>query len=364
MTTKSGPLSGVRIIEMDAIGPVPLCGMILSDLGAEVVRISRPGGQAAYADLGEAVLHRGRRTVELNLKDPADREQILSLIASADALMEGMRPGVMERLGLGPEQCHARNPRLVYGRMTGWGQTGPNRPLAGHDINYISMTGALHAITGSDKAPAVPLNLVGDYAGGTMFLALGLVSAILSAKTTGKGQIVDAAIVDGVAGLMGMFHALMASGNWQDKPLSNMLDGGTPYYRCYRCADGGYMAVGALEPQFFALLLDGLGIARDRFVQHDQAGWPEMERNFADVFASAPRSHWEGVFANTDACVSPVLSMTEAMAHPVNTQRGVFVEHNTVRQAAPAPRFSATPAAISGSETVAMDALLAEWAAR
>ena len=362
--TNHGPLHGIRIVELDAIGPVPLCGMILSDLGAEVVRIARPDGQAAFADLGEAVVLRGRRTVAMNLKDDGDRDRLLDLIASADAVIEGMRPGVMERLGLGPDTCHARNPRLVYGRMTGWGQVGPNSQLAGHDINYIAMTGALRAITGSDGAPAVPLNLIGDYAGGTMFLALGLVSAILSAKVTGKGQVVDAAIVDGVAGLMGMFHALKASGLWSDTPVSNMLDGGLPFYRCYACADGGYMAVGALEPKFFALLLDGLGIERTRFVQHDRAGWPAMQRAFADAFAAAPRAHWEDVFAGTDACVSPVLTMSEAMTHPVNTARGVFVTHNDVRQASPAPRFSITPARIAAGETTAMDALLAEWAAR
>ncbi len=360
--TAHGPLHGIRIIEMDAIGPVPLCGMILSDLGAEVVRIARPGGQAAFANMGEAVLHRGRRIVELNLKDAGDREQLLNLIASADALMEGMRPGVMERLGLGPVVCHARNPRLVYGRMTGWGQDGPNSHMAGHDINYIAMTGALRAITGHDGAPAVPLNLIGDYAGGTMFLALGLVSAILSAKNTGKGQVVDTAIVDGVVALMGIFHAFKAAGLWSDRPVSNMLDGGTPFYRCYACADGGYMAVGALEPQFFALVLDGLGIPRDRFAQHDRACWPEMERAFADTFAAAPRSHWEDVFAGTDACVSPVLTMTEAMVHPVNTERGVFVEHNEVLQAAPAPRFSVTPAQIAPRETVSIADMIERWA--
>lgn len=360
----NGPLHGVRLIEMDAIGPVPMCGMILSGLGAQVVRIARPGGQAAYEDLGEAVLHRGRRTVELNLKAAEGRDAFFALVERADGLIEGMRPGVMERLGIGPEPCLARNPHLAYGRVTGWGQEGPLAPTAGHDLNYIAMTGALHAIAQPGQPPTVPLNLIGDYAAGTMFLALGMVSAILSARTTGKGQVVDAAIVDGVANLLALFHAYLATGTWQDRPAANFLDGAAPFYRCYACADGGHVAVGPLEPQFYGALLDGLGIARDRFDQNDREHWPAMERAFAERFLSAPRDHWERVFAGTDACVSPVLSLREAMAHPANAERGVFVEHGGVRQAAPAPRFSATPGMIQENETVTVTQLLAEWTER
>jgi len=362
--SSGGPLVGVRLIEMDAIGPVPLCGMILSGLGAEVVRVERPGGQSAYSDLGEAVLHRGRTTIGLDMKSDADREAFFALVARADGLIEGMRPGVMERLGVGPAPCHAANPRLVYGRMTGWGQTGPFAQVAGHDINYIAMTGALHAIGKAGEPPTVPLNLIGDYGGGTMFLALGMVSAILSARATGRGQVVDAAIVDGAASMLSLFHAYLATGTWQDRPASNFLDGAAPYYRCYRCADGGHVAVGSLEPQFFAALLEGLGIDKGRFVQTDPACWPEMERLFAVRFASAPRSHWEEVFGGTDACVSPVLSLREAQDHPVNTGREVFVERDGVVQAQPAPRFSLTPGTIRNGEAIAVEELLARWEPR
>lgn len=357
----AGPLDGIRIIEMDAIGPVPLCGMILSGLGAEVVRIARPGGQAAYDDLGEAVVLRGRRTVELNMKDSTDRERLLALVERADALIEGMRPGVMERLGIGPAECHARNSRLVYGRATGWGQSGPLSQTAGHDINYIALTGALHAIAQKGAVPTVPLNLVGDYAGGTMFLALGVVSAILSARSTGKGQVVDAAIVDGVANLLGLFHAYVSTGTWQDEPASNFLDGASPFYRCYRCRDGRHVAVGALEPQFFAQLLAGLELPPERFEQNNRACWPEMEAAFAEKFASAPRRHWEKVFGGSDACVSPVLSIREALHHPDNVHRDMFVASDGVLQAAPAPRFSLTPGVIQKGETVTVVRLLDEW---
>ncbi len=360
----AGPLSGIRLIEMDAIGPVPLCGMILSGLGAEIVRISRPGGQQAWSDVGEAVLLRGRTKVSLNLKDEADRAMLLDLVEQADGLIEGARPGVMERLGLGPEVCLARNPRLVYGRATGWGQEGPLRLTAGHDINYIAMTGALHAIAQPGFPPTVPLNLIGDYAGGTMFLALGMVSAILSAKTTGKGQVVDAAMVDGVANLLSLFHALIATGTWQDEPASNLLDGSAPFYRCYVCKDGGHVAVGALEPQFYAQLLAGLEIPSDRYDQNDRAQWPEMLSDFTKIFLTRTRDDWETTFTGSDACVSPVLSMSEAMVHPANTARGVFIEPGGTAQAAPAPRFSATPGQISKSLTMSAADVLAAWGAQ
>lgn len=359
-----GPLDGVRLIEMDAIGPVPLCGMILSGLGADIVRIARPGGQAAYSDVGEAVLLRGRTTIELDLKAAGDRALLLDLVGRADALIEGSRPGVMEKLGLGPDQCLARNPRLVYGRVTGWGQDGPLRRQAGHDINYIAMVGALHALGEAGQVPPVPLNLIGDYAGGTMFLALGMVSALLSARSTGRGQVVDAAMIDGVANLLALFHAFIASGQWHDQRASNLLDGAAPFYRCYACADGRYVAVGAIEPQFFALLLHGLDISGDRFHQSDKACWPAMATAFAAAFAKQPRAYWEDRFGGSDACVTPVLSLQEAMHHPANVARGMFVEHQGVTQSAPAPRFSATPGAIAASRVRAAAAVLEDWPSR
>lgn len=357
----SGPLNGIRLIELDAIGPVPLCGMILSGLGADVIRIARDGGQVAWSDVGTAVLLRGRRTITLNLKSAPDRDRLLALIGHADGLLEGARPGVMERLGLGPDECLRANPRLVYGRMTGWGQDGPLRLTAGHDINYIAMTGALHAIGQAGQVPTVPLNLVGDYAGGTMFLALGMVSALLSARATGRGQVVDAAMTDGVANLLSLFHAYLATGVWVDRPASNLLDGSAPFYRCYACKDGGHVAVGALEPQFFALLVAGLDIPADRYAQNDQTQWPTMIADFTAAFASRTRDEWEARFAGTDACVTPVLSLAEAQVHPANVARSVFIDHAGVTQAAPAPRFSATPGAVRESTAVVIDDALADW---
>jgi alpha-methylacyl-CoA racemase len=361
MTARTGPLAGVRIIEMDAIGPAPLAGMILSGLGADIVRIARPGGQSAFADVGDSVLLRGRTHVTLDLKNTGDREKLLLLVEGADALIEGLRPGVMERLGLGPDACLARNPRLVYARATGWGQEGPLARSAGHDINYIALTGVLHAIGEAGRPPVVPLNILGDYAGGTMFLALGVVAGVLSARQTGKGQIVDAAIVDGVANLMGLFQAFMANGLWQDRRGANILDGSAPFYRCYACSDSEYVAVGALEPQFFAALLAGLEIPADRFAQYDAAQWPALAEAIAARFAAAPRAHWETVFAGTDACVAPVLSMRDAMAHPANVARGVFLELGGVAQATPAPRFSATPGGAWQSQSISIDDAISAW---
>ena len=365
----SGPLTGIRLIEMDAIGPVPVCGMILSGLGAEIIRINRAGGQAAYSDVGTSVIMRGRKTITLDLKSPEDRAAVLALVAGADGLMEGARPGVMERLGLGPAECLAATPRLVYGRMTGWGQQGPLSLTAGHDINYIAMIGALSAIGKAGETPAVPLNLVGDYAGGTMFLALGMVSALLSARTSGTGQVVDVAMVDGVANLLGIFHAFLSTGLWQDQRGVNLLDGSAPFYRCYACkgdngeAVGGYVAVGPLEPQFFALLLAGLDIPADRYQQYDKRCWPAMEADFAQTFLTRTREEWEERFAGSDACLSPVLSMREAMAHPANTARGVFIDHAGVSQAAPAPRFSETPGEVWPSVDLTVAEALAAWSA-
>ncbi|NBW09263.1 MAG: CoA transferase [Caulobacteraceae bacterium] len=337
----SGPLAGIRILEFDAIGPVPLAAMILADMGAEVVRLARRSG-GAWAEVGGTVLNRGRPHVSVDLKSPEDIEQVLALIDRADALIEGSRPGVMERLGLGPEVCHARNPRLVYARMTGWGQTGPLAQRAGHDINYIALTGALHAMGAADAPPPVPLNLVGDYGGGAMFAVAGLLAAILGAKATGRGQVVDVAMTDGVAALTAMFHGLAASGMWSPARGSNLLDGSKPFYRCYACADGKFVAVGALEPQFFAALLAGLDVSPDRFSQYDPSGWPEMEAVFAERFAGRTRDDWAEAFAGTDACVSPVLDFAEAPAHPHNAARETFVEIGGIVQPAPAPRFDAT----------------------
>ena len=357
--TSNGPLTGIRLIEMDAIGPVPLAGMILSGLGAEIVRVARPSKGAI--DSGEAILFRGRTHVTLDLKNPADRDRLLDLVALSDGIMEGSRPGVMERLGLGPDDCLARNPRFVYGRVTGWGQDGPLAQTAGHDINYIALTGALHAMGEKDGRPAVPLNLVGDYAGGTMFLALGLVSALLSARQTGKGQVVDVAMIDGVANLMAMIHAFLASGIWTDQRGVNLLDGSTPYYRCYQCKDGGWLSVGAIEPQFFAQLIAGLGVASDRFSQNDRSQWPEMEATFARIIAGRTRDEWEAQFAGTDACVAPILSMREAFVHPANVARDVFTRIDGVDQATPAPRLSETPGRIRPSQALSIDDAIAAW---
>ena len=359
-SSRPGPLSGLRLIEMEAIGPVPLAAMILADLGAEVVRIVRPAA-GYWGDVGSAVLFRGRMTISLDLKDRSQRDGLLELVAGADALIEGGRPGVMERLGLGPDECLSRNPRLVYTRLTGWGQDGALAQRAGHDITYLAMTGALHAIGDPGRPPAVPLNLIGDYGGGTMFAALGVVAAVFNACNGGKGQVVDVAMVDGVATLLSLYHELLASGQWQDRRGVNFLDGGAPYYRCYACSDGGHVAVGALEPAFFRQLLDGLGIPADRYRQTDESEWPGMAADFADAFAAAPRAHWEQRFAGTDACVAPVLSLGEAITHPVNRERGVFVERGGVSQAAPAPRFSATPGAIGAAQETDLPTLAAMW---
>lgn len=337
-----GPLAGVRVVEIDAIGPVPLAAMLLADLGADVVRVARPAaaGTGAWDNVGGAVLHRNRNVVYLNLKDPADVAALLDLIASADGLIEGFRPGVMERLGLGPEICLGRNSRLVYGRMTGWGQDGPLALRAGHDINYIAITGALHAMGDRDAPPMVPLNLVGDYGGGAMFLVFGMLAGIISARQSGKGQVVDASITDGVASLMSLFHAWRPDGLWQDAPASNLLDGGAPFYRCYRCADGRDVAVGCLEPQFFAQMIAGLGLSDKSYDQDDRRAWPAMEADFAAAFASRTRDEWAEIFADTDACISPVLSMEEAVRYPHNLSRRTYVEHDGIIQPSVAPKMS------------------------
>ncbi len=339
------PLSGLRILEFDGLGPVTFAGMMLADLGADVLRLSRNADAAAavFSEVGGEVLHRGRAAVGVNLKDPVDLAGVLGLVGGADALIEGFRPGVMERLGLGPDVCARRNERLVYGRITGWGQTGPMAKQVGHDINYIALSGALHALGEPDRPPRAPLNLLGDYGGGAMMLVTGVLAALLEAKATGKGRVVDAAMTDGSALLMSLFQALGARGLWSEARGANLLDGGAPFYRCYGCRDGRFVAVGALEPQFYAALIGGLGLEADAAPQFDIAGWPGLHARFEAIFARRDRDDWAAHFEGTDACVTPVLTLAEAARHPHNVARGTFVEQGVI-QAAPAPRFGGTPA--------------------
>ena len=344
-----GPLSGVTVVEMAGLGPGPFAGMMLADLGATVTRVDRlPAGWDPLGALtaGRAdVVSRGRRSVALNLKSAEGVELVLRLVDSADVLIEGFRPGVMERLGLGPDICLGRNPCLVYGRMTGWGQDGPLARTAGHDINYISLSGALGAIGRRGEAPVPPLNLVGDYGGGGLLLAYGVVAALLSAVRTGAGQVVDAAMVDGSALLMAQFYGMRALGRWTDERGANLLDTGVPFYDVYPSADGGYVSVGPLEPAFFAILLKRLGIDDfDVDSQYDQGSWPALRHRLAQEFASRTRADSEALFADGDGCVVPVLSLAEAPQHPHNVARATFVARDDVVQPAPAPRFSATPA--------------------
>ncbi|MBR0671428.1 CaiB/BaiF CoA transferase family protein [Neoroseomonas soli] len=338
-----GPLHGLRVLEIAGIGPGPFCCTMLADLGAEVLRIDRPDGPPGNpAD----VLGRGRRSLALDLKKPAAVETLLRLVERADVLVEGFRPGVMERLGLGPEACHARNPRLVFGRMTGWGQDGPMAPVAGHDITYIALTGALWSMGRAGERPVPPLNLVGDFGGGGMLLAYGIMAALFEANRSGRGQVVDAAMTDGSATLMGTFFGLLGQGRWKNARESNRLDGGCPFYDTYECADGKYVAVGALEPQFFALLLKGLGLDPARFADRDDpARWPTIKAEFTEIFRRHPRDHWAQVFDGTDACVAPVLDLEEAPRHPHNAARGTFFARDGGMQPAPSPRFSRTPPA-------------------
>lgn len=335
-------LRGLRVVEFDCIGPGPFAAMLLADMGADVVRIARPGARKPEVD----VTLRGRRVVTLDLKREA--EAALALLEPADVLIEGFRPGVMERLGLGPEVVAVRNPRLVYGRMTGWGQTGPVAATAGHDITYLAMTGALHAI-GPAAAPVPPLNLVGDYGGGALYLVAGVLAAVLSARTTGKGQVVDAAITDGVVSLLAMFQGMMAAGGWRDRREANWLDGGAHFYSTYECADGRHVAVGAIEPQFYATFLRLAGIDDPAFAaQHDRAAWPALKAKLAALFKTRTRDAWARVFAGSDACVAPVLSLVEAQSDPHLLARETFLTQGGVVQGAPAPRFSATPSAAGG----------------
>lgn len=355
MTAARGPLAGVRLLEFDGMGPVPLAAKLLADLGADVLRIARPdAGDRA----GGAALLANRTMVRLDLKSDSGRKAVLELIARTDALIEGFRPGVMERLGLAPDACLAVNPRLVYVRMTGWGQNGVLASRAGHDLNYVSVTGVLHAIGAADQTPPPPLNLIGDYGGGATFAMIGVLAGLLRSRETGRGEVVDVAMVDGVSALSSAIHGLRNAGAWCDARESNLLDGNAPFYRCYACADGKFVAVAALEPQFFALLLDGLGLERGCFVQRDAAEWPAMRQAFAEAFASRTRDEWSAIFEASDACVTPVLNFAEARCYPHNVARGIFAGPLP----AAAPRFGGGEAGpASPFEEVDIGSALERW---
>jgi alpha-methylacyl-CoA racemase len=338
--TNTGPLAGVKVIELGGIGPGPHAAMVLADLGADVVRVRRPGGLTMPAENVD-LLHRGKRIVDLDVKK--DPQTLLDLAAKADVLLDCFRPGTCERLGIGPDDCAAVNPRLIFARITGWGQDGPLASTAGHDINYLSQTGALSAIGFRDRPPVAPLNLVADFGGGSMFVLLGIVSALYERERSGKGQVIDAAMVDGVSILSQMMWTMKATGSLKDERESFMLDGAAPFYRTYETSDGKYMAVGAIEPQFFAQLLAGLGFSDEDVAQFDFAAYPETHKLFEDRFASKTRDEWTEIFAGTDACVTPVLTWTEASQNDHLKARATVVEANGVEQAAPAPRFSRTP---------------------
>ncbi|MET0931044.1 MAG: CaiB/BaiF CoA-transferase family protein [Aeromicrobium sp.] len=362
----SGPLQGLKVVELAGIGPGPHASMILGDLGADVVRVERPG-PSALDPLGGRPDHlmRNRRSVAADLKSVEGRQLVLDLVARAEVLVEGYRPGTVERLGIGPDDCAAVNPGIVYARMTGWGQDGPSASTAGHDINYIAATGILHAIGRAGERPVPPLNLVGDFGGGSMFLLVGILSALWERQRSGLGQVVDAAMVDGASVLSQMMWTQRGGGAFSDEREANLLDGGAPFYDTYTCADGRFVAVGAMEPQFYALLLDGLGIDPASLPpQLDPAGWPEIRRRIAEVFATKDRDHWGQVFAGTDACVSPVRTWSEAPSDPHLAARGTLVELDGVMQPAPAPRFSRTPAATPTSPRPAgadTDEVLRDW---
>jgi alpha-methylacyl-CoA racemase len=345
-----GPLAGLHVVEMSGIGPGPVCGMLLADLGAEVIVVDRKGAQLQLggSDPKVDLTRRGKRSIALDLKAPGATEVVLKLIDRADGLIEGYRPGVMERLGLGPEVCLPRNPRLVYGRLTGWGQTGPLAPVAGHDLNYVALTGILHHTGRPEDPPSIPATIVGDVGGGALFMALGLVSGMLSARTTGHGQVVDAAIVDGCAVMSALIHGARLMGRWSDRRHSNFLDGAAHWYDSYQCSDGRWVTVGALEPQFYQLLLEKLGLQGQGLegAHFDVRRWPELSEKFATIFRTRTRAEWCELLEGTDVCFAPVLTLGEAMEHPHNQARGTYREVNGVRQPAPAPRFSATPGEI------------------
>lgn len=341
-----GPLSGLRVVELAGIGPGPFAAMLLADLGAEVISVERPDGGGSVISADQDALRRGRRSVILDLRRPEGARAVLDLVSRADVLIEGYRPGVAERLGLGPDECWARNPRLVYGRMTGWGQEGPLSHSAGHDISYLAITGALHAIGKPGQSPTVPLNLIGDFGGGSLYLVIGILAAVFEAARSGRGQVVDAAIVDGAASLTTLMHGLIAADLWLDERGVNMLDGGLPWYDVYETADGAHMAVGPLEPKFYAQFTQLLGLEADRGERADPHAWPQLRERIGKAFAAKTRAEWTAIFEGTDACVAPVLGLTEASDHPHNAARGVFIDVDGVTQPAPAPRFSRTPASV------------------
>ena len=364
-----GPLAGLKIVEMVGLGPGPFCAMMLADMGAEVIRIDqkrKAGGKTLpLLNTRFDVLARGRRSLALDLKQPRGVETALKLIDQADALIEGYRPGVMERLGLGPELCLARNPKLIYGRMTGWGQTGPLAKAAGHDINYIALTGALHAIGREGEAPPPPLNLIGDFGGGAMMLAFGLVCGLLEARQSGKGQVIDAAMTDGAALLTGMVYGYKAYGGWSNRRAANLLDGGAHFYDSYACADGKFIAIGAIEPQFYQLMLELCAIDDADFRrQMDVALWPQLHDKLAALFKTKTRAQWCELMEGSDVCFAPVLDLDEAPQHPHNLARQTFIEVEGVVQPAPAPRFSRTPAQLSRPPAEAGQhsaEILADW---
>ncbi|MFC7597352.1 CaiB/BaiF CoA transferase family protein [Terrabacter sp. GCM10028922] len=346
---RPGPLAGVRVVELAGLGPAPFAGMLLADLGADVIRIDRPGEATLPVPLPPEsdLLRRGRPSVALDLKHPDGLATALALVDRADVVVEGYRPGVAERLGLGPDACLARNPALVYGRMTGWGQDGPLAQTAGHDIGYVAITGALHAIGRAGGPPQVPVNLVGDFGGGALYLVVGVLAALLESRASGRGQVVDAAIVDGTAHLSSLVVGLVSAGLWSDRRGTNLLDTGAPFYDVYETSDGGWLAVGPLEPAFYAELLRLLDLTDTAPDRLDPAQWPSLRSLLADTFRTRTRDEWTELLEGTDACVEPVLSYAEAPAHPHLAARGTYVEHHGVVQPAPAPRFSRTPASLT-----------------
>jgi alpha-methylacyl-CoA racemase len=362
-----GPLAGLRVIEFEAVGPAPFCGMLLADMGADVLLVDRaqPVELGLDRERSHDVMLRGRRSVTLDLKTPEAVQAALKLADKADALIEGFRPGVMERLGLGPDVMLARNPKLVYGRMTGWGQHGPLAERAGHDINYIALAGVLGAIGRAGETPVPPLNLVGDFGGGGMLLAFGIACGVIEARTSGRGQVIDAAMVDGASLLASMFSGLIAEGKWHDRRGVNLLDSGAPWYDSYATRDGQYVAIGAIESRFYAELIDRLGLAGESLPgQHERARWPELRERFAAVFRSRTRAEWCSVFEGSDACFAPVLGFAEARKHAHNVARGRSIDVGGVEQPAPAPLFARTPGAVRGGppERGAMGReALADW---
>lgn len=355
-----GPLQGIRIVEFQGLGPAPFCAMLLADMGAEIVRIGRRGERPPYK---AEIWLRGRRVVALDLKKPEGLNAALRLIEQADALIEGFRPGVMERLGLGPDVCLGRNPKLIYGRVTGWGQTGPLAQAAGHDINYIALSGALHAIGAAGEKPVPPLNLVGDFGGGALYLAFGILCGLLEARQSGKGQVIDAAMTDGSASLMSLFYGLTAMGFWQDKRGANLLDSGAHFYDSYETKDGKYVAIGSIEPQFYRELMEKTGLSDSGFdAQMDRAGWPALKEKLAVVFKSKTRDEWDAIMLGSEVCYAPVLSLAEAPSHPHNIARNTFVDVDGIVQPTPAPRFSrSVPGALESPQPVDSEATLSAW---